>query len=232
MSQNSAGKTSTGIDTFIDFLKKRKDVSMQEAVENMGVSEDLIQKWVDFLTEDGVVVTHYKFMKPFITYIDSKGRITSSTERKIITQIRTEEKKLSNAIKTNDTESAENYLEKIEKQAEKIETEPVKKEVEQEIVQYKYKLGKSTDKTPKKPRKKQKKKGKTVQKDKYQKYIRAIKKYSKTGNLTKAKRVLIKMKHDMERDPLSKKSRVKLENVVKKIQHHLGSIKRMRKQKA
>lgn len=218
-------KTSTGIDAFIDFLKKRKDISMQEAVKKMSVEEDTVQRWVDFLTEDGVVVTHYKFMKPFITYLDEKGRIGSAAERKLITQIRTEEKKLSNAVKTGDKESAKNYLNKIENQTERIETEEVKKQVEKEITGYRYKLGQDPQE-----RKKKKKKRK-VQKGKYTKYIKAIKKYSKTGRLRKAKKVLIKMKHNMEKDPLSKKSRMKLENVVKKIQHNLVSIQRMRKQK-
>ena len=229
----SKGKTSTGIDTFIDLMKEKKDLSMEEAANHLQVSEDTIQKWVDFLMEEGILITHYKFMKPFITYLDEGGRISSATERKVITQIRSYERKFGSAIKTKDIESAKDILKKIDTNLQKVETEGVKEDIEQDIIGYQKKLedieGGNVDLSLGKDTSTQQQR--KVEKGKYVSLIQEIKQLSKSGNLDQAESKLVEMKHEMERDPLSRRSRKKLETIADKIAHNLTAIRNMQKEK-
>ena len=56
----------TDVDALLELLKKHEKISMSEAAEKLGLKEDTIKMWVDFLVEEKVVGVEYKFTKPYI----------------------------------------------------------------------------------------------------------------------------------------------------------------------
>lgn len=56
----------TGVDTLIDLLRKKKLVSVEEAAKIINVREQIVQNWIDFLVEEGIVGVEYKFITPYI----------------------------------------------------------------------------------------------------------------------------------------------------------------------
>ena len=65
----------TSVDGLLDLLRKKKKVSLAEASKTLGVPQDTIQLWVDFLVEEKVIGVEYKFTKPFI-YLNEKQKET------------------------------------------------------------------------------------------------------------------------------------------------------------
>ncbi|MBN2142311.1 hypothetical protein JW711_03185 [Candidatus Woesearchaeota archaeon] len=56
----------TGVDDLLDLLKSVDKIPLNEAAKKLGVSQSLIQSWVDFLVEEEIVGIEYKFTKPLI----------------------------------------------------------------------------------------------------------------------------------------------------------------------
>ncbi len=60
----------TDVDRLIELLKKRREISVKEASEELGVSLETVEAWVGFLEEEGIVSLNYKFTTPFISYLE------------------------------------------------------------------------------------------------------------------------------------------------------------------
>ncbi len=62
------GKASikTGVDSLVSYLSDSGKVSLKKAASDLSFSEELLQSWVDFLLEDGIVGVEYKFTTPYI----------------------------------------------------------------------------------------------------------------------------------------------------------------------
>jgi len=56
----------TGVDDLMDFLKGKEKLPLFDVADALKVSPDIVQSWVDFLVEEGLVGIEYKFTKPFI----------------------------------------------------------------------------------------------------------------------------------------------------------------------
>lgn len=56
----------TGVDQLIKLLSKQQRMSLQDASKTLGVDEESLQTWVDFLVEEKILGIEYKFTKPFI----------------------------------------------------------------------------------------------------------------------------------------------------------------------
>lgn len=56
----------TGVDTLIELLRKKKLVSVEEAAQIIKVKESVLQNWIDFLIEEGIIGVEYKFITPYI----------------------------------------------------------------------------------------------------------------------------------------------------------------------
>lgn len=74
-----ADSVKTGVDGLLDLLKQKQKVSLAEAAKTLGIDENTIKLWVDFLVEEKVVGVEYKFTKPYV-YLnapkgEAKGRI-------------------------------------------------------------------------------------------------------------------------------------------------------------
>lgn len=60
----------TDVDRLVDLLKKKREISVKEASEQLGVPLEIVESWVGFLEEEGLVSLNYKFTTPYVTYLE------------------------------------------------------------------------------------------------------------------------------------------------------------------
>ena len=60
------GTITTGVDSLLTLLQSVDKISLVDAAKKLGISQNLIQSWVDFLVEEEIVGIEYKFTKPII----------------------------------------------------------------------------------------------------------------------------------------------------------------------
>ena len=56
----------TGVDKLVSLVKGRGRIALQDAAKELGVSITVVQEWVDFLEEEGIISVEYKMTKPFL----------------------------------------------------------------------------------------------------------------------------------------------------------------------
>ena len=56
----------TGVDKLVNIVKERGRIALTDAAKELGVSTTVIQEWVDFLEDEGIISVEYKFTKPFL----------------------------------------------------------------------------------------------------------------------------------------------------------------------
>ncbi|MBS3105706.1 hypothetical protein J4234_05605 [Candidatus Woesearchaeota archaeon] len=56
----------TGVDKLVKIVKERGRIALQDAAKELGVSMTVVQEWVDFLEEEGIISVEYKMTKPFL----------------------------------------------------------------------------------------------------------------------------------------------------------------------
>lgn len=56
----------TGVDKLVNLVKERGRIALQDAAKELGVSATVIQEWVDFLEEEGIISVEYKLTKPYL----------------------------------------------------------------------------------------------------------------------------------------------------------------------
>lgn len=56
----------TGVDKLVNIVKERGRISLDDAAKELGVSATVIQEWVDFLEEEGVLSVEYKLTRPYL----------------------------------------------------------------------------------------------------------------------------------------------------------------------
>ena len=56
----------TGVDKLVNIVKQRGRIALVDAVKELGVSTSVIQEWVDFLEEEGIISVEYKLTKPYL----------------------------------------------------------------------------------------------------------------------------------------------------------------------
>ena len=66
-----ADSVKTGVDGLLDLLKQKEKVSLSEAAKKLGMDEQTVKLWVDFLVEEKIVGIEYKFTKPYL-YLNKK----------------------------------------------------------------------------------------------------------------------------------------------------------------
>lgn len=60
----------TNVDLLVSLVKKRREISFDEASKLLGVPYETIESWANFLEEEGIVSIKYKFTTPFIIYAE------------------------------------------------------------------------------------------------------------------------------------------------------------------
>ncbi len=56
----------TGVDKLVKIVKERGRILLTDAAKELGVSPAVIQEWVDFLEEEGIISVEYKLTKPYL----------------------------------------------------------------------------------------------------------------------------------------------------------------------
>lgn len=56
----------TGVDKLVNLVKQRGRVSVKDAAAELGVSTTVIQEWVDFLEDEGIVGVEYSLTTPYL----------------------------------------------------------------------------------------------------------------------------------------------------------------------
>lgn len=56
----------TGVDKLVNLVKQRGRIAMADAAKELGVSTTVIQEWVDFLEDEGIISVEYKLTKPYL----------------------------------------------------------------------------------------------------------------------------------------------------------------------
>ncbi len=56
----------TGVDRLVKTVKERGRIALSDAAKELGVSTTVIQEWVDFLEDEGIISVEYKLTKPFL----------------------------------------------------------------------------------------------------------------------------------------------------------------------
>lgn len=69
----------TGVDTLLSLLQKKKKIGLDEASKELKISQEVLQTWVDFLVEERIIGTEYKFTKPYI-YLNEQTEATDKAK--------------------------------------------------------------------------------------------------------------------------------------------------------
>ena len=56
----------TGVDKLVNLVKQRGRISIKDAAAELGVSTTVIQEWVDFLEDEGLIGVEYKLTTPYL----------------------------------------------------------------------------------------------------------------------------------------------------------------------
>jgi len=56
----------TGVDKLVNIVNERGIIALADAAKEIGVSTTVIQEWVDFLEEEGIISVEYKLTKPYL----------------------------------------------------------------------------------------------------------------------------------------------------------------------
>ncbi len=56
----------TGVDKLVNIVKARGRIALADAAKEIGVSTTVIQEWVDFLEEEGIISVEYRLTKPYL----------------------------------------------------------------------------------------------------------------------------------------------------------------------
>ena len=56
----------TGVDKLVNLIKQRGKIALADAAVELGVSTTVIQEWVNFLEDEGIISVEYKLTKPFL----------------------------------------------------------------------------------------------------------------------------------------------------------------------
>ena len=117
----------TGVDKLVNLVKQRGRILLADAAKELGVSTTVVQEWVDFLEEEGLISVEYKLTKPYLV------------ERKLTKkEVETKEKEFSSK-KDVFVRKAEVTLSYLEKQADEL------KKVKGEFDKLKNELGLDLD---------------------------------------------------------------------------------------
>ncbi len=62
----------TGVDEFMQLVREKKKITLQDAAKQLNLPEKTIQAWTDFLVEEKVLGIEYKFTTPYVYVHDHK----------------------------------------------------------------------------------------------------------------------------------------------------------------
>jgi DNA-binding Lrp family transcriptional regulator len=61
----------TAIDSLVELVKVKKKITFEDAAKNLGLPENIISEWANFLEEDGIIKVTYKFTTPYLEIVEN-----------------------------------------------------------------------------------------------------------------------------------------------------------------
>lgn len=125
----------TGVDKLVNLVKKAGRISVADAAEKLGISEDIVEEWADFLDEEGIISIDYKFATAYLQEKKLSNKETKEKENEFKKRKDIFVRKADIIIKSLDKESttfktAKDQFEKIKSEI-GSEVEHVRSEVEE-----------------------------------------------------------------------------------------------------
>ncbi|MFP4119042.1 MAG: hypothetical protein ACLFTH_03225 [Candidatus Woesearchaeota archaeon] len=117
-------KVTTGVDDLLNYLEDKDKVSLKDAAKDLKIPEETLQLWVDFLVEERILGTEYKFTKPFI-YLNkkqaSKKQVKKTSKKRELKDFKKEY--IENAVKKKISEekAEELWKQHLEEAIDKLE---------------------------------------------------------------------------------------------------------------
>ena len=56
----------TGVDKLVKIVKERGKIALVDAAKELGVSTTVIQEWIDFLEDEGIIGVEYSLTTPYL----------------------------------------------------------------------------------------------------------------------------------------------------------------------
>jgi fused signal recognition particle receptor len=110
-------KIETRADMLLNIVKEKKKVSFEDCANQLNVSQNLLEKWVQSLEEEGLLATEYEFTTPYIV-----ERVLSNEE---------EQEKLANMFKKRDFFMQEQEIMDLENK----NLEQLEKDIEEDVIE-------------------------------------------------------------------------------------------------
>ncbi|RLE38799.1 hypothetical protein DRJ17_02930 [Candidatus Woesearchaeota archaeon] len=128
---------STDVDRLMALVKKRKEISIQDASKELGISANTIEAWATFLEEEGMLKIVYSFTKPILKYVEVKKIVPEEIrlEGRAAPELKKEKVEVKEVIKKGKVAKVYEIKEpRAEISAERaVEHELAAEEVEQEL---------------------------------------------------------------------------------------------------
>ena len=101
----------TGVDKLVALIRDIDRISMKDAAKKLGVSQQSLEEWANFLEEEGVIDIEYKFSKAFLV----NKQLTKAEKKKKIKEFKEEKN-----VFDRRAETAVNYLGELDRELAKI----------------------------------------------------------------------------------------------------------------
>src|SRR3989344_4507414 len=62
----------TAVDSLVELVNNKKRISLEEVAKELGLPENIINEWAQFLEEENILTVEYQFTTPFLV-VKSKG---------------------------------------------------------------------------------------------------------------------------------------------------------------
>ena|SRR3989344_3844300 len=77
----------TAVDSLVELVNNKKRISLEEVAKELGLPENIINEWAQFLEEENILTVEYQFTTPFLV-IKSRGASEEDFSRDIEILIR------------------------------------------------------------------------------------------------------------------------------------------------
>lgn len=104
----------TGVDKLIELIERKKDLSLQEAANLLGVPKVVVEEWVSFLEEEGLISVDYKLGKTKLQLKELSPQDVQRKGKEFVSQKEGFLRKLESTLST--IEKEHDWLQKIKKE--------------------------------------------------------------------------------------------------------------------
>ena len=104
----------TGVDKLIELIERKKDLSLQEAANLLGVPKVVVEEWVSFLEEEGLISVDYRLGKTKLQLKELSPQDVQRKSKEFVSKKEGFLRKLESTLST--IEKEHDWLQKIKKE--------------------------------------------------------------------------------------------------------------------